>query len=234
MTPLPAFWSVHDVSPATIDRAAGLVERLERAGIAPLTMLVVPAGDWPEAAVEQLRAWAATGHLLAAHGWTHQAAARRTLGHRIHGFLLSRDAAEHLSRSEEEVESIVERSASWFTANGLPAPRLYAPPAWARGALPDREFHDLGFDLIETLTGITETATGKRRLLPLAGFEADTRFRAISVRVLNAGNLALARLSKRPIRIAVHPDDDRLLLSRQLDAWMTKRWKPLLPTHFRK
>ena len=88
----------------------------------------------------------------------------------------------------------------------------------------------MGFDLIETLRGITDTNTGKRRLLPLAGFEADTRLVAISVRVSNAANLALARHSKRPIGVAIHPDDETLLMSRRLDAWMAKRWRPLLPT----
>jgi predicted deacetylase len=230
VTPLPAFWSVHDVSSATIDRASALVERLDRAGITPLTILVVPAGDWPPLAIEQLRTWAARGHLLAAHGWSHEAVSHRTPGHRVHSFLISRDAAEHLSRSPAEIESLVERSASWFVARDLPAPTFYIPPAWAVGRLPARRFRGFGFALIETLTGVTDTNSGKRSLLPLAGFEADTRFRAISVRLLNALNLCLARLSKRPIRVAVHPGDAQLLLHRDLAAWTAKPWVPLLPT----
>ena len=229
MTPLPAYWSIHDVSPATFARAGHLVERLERAGIAPLTILIVPAGEWSSGAIELLRRWAASGHLLAAHGWSHRAVEQRSLFHRIHSFLLSRDAAEHLSRSRADVESIVGRSARWFGAHDLPAPALYVPPAWAAGRMSNRSLHGLGFGLIETLSGITETNTGKRRLLPLAGFEADTRFRAISVRALNTANLALARLLKRPIRIAVHPNDESLLLHRQLDAWIATRWRPLVP-----
>jgi uncharacterized protein len=230
VTPLPAFWSIHDVSPATLDRASALVEQFERAGITPLTVLVVPAGDWPPLAIEQLRTWAARGHVLAAHGWSHQAVTNRTLGHRVHSFLISRDAAEHLSRSPAEIESLVERSASWFVAQDLPAPTFYVPPAWAVGRLPASRFRGFGFALIETLTGVADTNTGKRRLLPLAGFEADTRFRAISVRLLNALNLSLARLSKRPIRVAVHPNDAQLLLQMDLAAWTVKPWLPLLPT----
>lgn len=229
MTPLPAFWSIHDVSPTTVERATRLVDRLERAGIAPLTILIVPAGDWPSEAIGQLRTWAARGHLLAAHGWSHRAVEHRSFRHRIHSLLLSRDAAEHLSRSRADVESIVGRGARWFVAHDLPAPTFYVPPAWAAGPLSNRSLRGMGFGLIETFAGITETNTGKRRLLPLAGFEADTRFRAICVRALNTANLGLARLSKRPIRVAVHPDDERLLLHRQLDAWTTRRWLPLIP-----
>lgn len=226
---LPAFWSIHDVSPATLDRASHLVDRLEGAGIAPLTILIVPAGDWPSEAVEQLRTWAERGHLLAAHGWSHRAVERRSFFHRVHSLVLSRDAAEHLSRPRADVKSIVDRSAHWFVAHDLPAPAFYVPPAWAAGQISNRGLHARGFELIETLTGITDTNTGKRRFLPLAGFEADTRFRAIFVRILNGANLALARLTRRPIRVAVHPDDERLLLHDQLDAWMTMRWLPLVP-----
>lgn len=229
MTPLPAFWSIHDVSPATLERATHLVDRLEGAGIAPLTLLIVPAGDWPAEAIEQLRTWAGRGHLLAAHGWSHRAVERRSLFHRIHSLVLSRDAAEHLSRSREGVETIVGYSARWFVAHDLPAPAFYVPPAWAAGRLSNRTLHARGFELIETLVGITDTNSGKRRFLPLAGFEADTRFRAIALRVLNEANLAFARLTRRPIRVAVHPDDERLLLRGQLDAWMAMRWLPIVP-----
>lgn len=222
-------WSVHDVSAANIERATHLVERLEQAGIKPLTILVVPEGDWPPEAIDRLRDWAAEGHLLAAHGWSHRALDRPDLWHRFHSAVLSRDAAEHLSRSRTEVASIVERSAAWFAAHGLPSPTFYVPPAWAVGRLPVRAYWKFGFDAVETLTGITATRTGKHRLLPLAGFEADTRFRQVSVRCLDWLNLCIARVSGRPIRIAVHPTDEDLLLRSDLDDWVARPWRQNVP-----
>jgi predicted deacetylase len=121
----------------------------------------------------------------------------------------------------------VHRSRDWFIANGLPAPALYVPPAWGVGKLSRATLHRAGFAQLETLGGITSVRTGKSKLLPLAGFEADTDFRAAFVRASNALNLVLARVTKRPIRVAVHPGDERLLLHRKLDEWIAKRWTPL-------
>lgn len=209
---MPALWSVHDVMPGTFERCARIVARLEAAGVGPLSILVTPAGEWPPEAVAELRAWAARGHELAAHGWTHKSPPPKGLYHRIHSLVLSRDAAEHLGRSRAEAAEIVTRSRDWFAANGLPTPVFYVPPAWAMGAMPMREMRELGFTRVETLMGVHDIRRGSLRLLPLAGFEADTWFRAVSLRALNAINVLLGRVTRRPVRFAVHPDDFELRL----------------------
>ncbi|MEP7214603.1 MAG: polysaccharide deacetylase family protein [Anaerolineaceae bacterium] len=224
-----AIWSIHDVSPATVNAAVAIAERLTAAGIGPFCVLVVPAGDWPEGALAQLRAWSAEGHLLAPHGWTHRAPKPRGLYHRLHSLLLSREAAEHLGRSKAGVREIVENGRAWFEANDLPAPIFYIPPAWAMGVLPLREMAGYGFERVETLTGIWDARKRRTRLLPLIGFEADTRFRAASLHVLNAINITLARLSGRPLRIGIHPDDGHLLLADDLDRWIRRAPGALLP-----
>lgn len=228
MKKIPAIWSVHDVSPATIGRAAGLLERLRAAGISPVEILVVPEGDWPVEAIEQLREWSDAGHVLAAHGWSHRAPARKSVGHQVHSLLLSRDAAEHLSRDRKEVGALVRQSVEWFAANGLPPPSSYVPPAWALGRLPVRAYARLGVRNVESLTGLWSTG-GKLRMLPLAGFEADNQFRAVSLRALNWLNLQAAKLTGRPIRVSVHPFDAELLLAGDLKAWLRIPWSPLLP-----
>lgn len=224
-----AIWSIHDVSPATIDAAAAIAARLTAAGIGPFCVLIVPAGVWTDAALAQLRAWAAAGHLIAPHGWTHLAPRPDGLYHRLHSFLLSRNAAEHLGRGKGEVREIVENGRAWFEAAGLPPPTFYVPPAWAMGALPLPEMRGYGFERVETLCGIWDAKRGRTRLLPLAGFEADTRFRAVALRVLNAANEGLARLSQRPLRIAIHPSDSKLLLSRDLARWIRAAPEAVLP-----
>lgn len=228
MRHLRAIWSVHDVSPATIERCARHVAALEAHGIAPIQILVVPAGDWPEAAIGQLRAWAASGHELVAHGWSHRAHTPRDLGHRLHALLISRDAGEHLGLSRAEVAALVRQSTAWFAAHDLSEPSSYVPPAWALGRLPARAYGRFGIRTVESLTGFIDTRTGRRTFLPLAGFEADTTARAVSLRALNWTNFQLARATGRPIRVAVHPFDDELRLASDLERWMQLPWEPVL------
>lgn len=224
-----AIWSIHDVSPSTINAATVIAERLTAAGIGPFCVLVVAAGEWPQSALAQLRAWSTEGQVLAAHGWTHHAPKPRGLYHRLHSVLLSRDSAEHLGRSKTEIREIVTNGRAWFVANNLPMPTFYVPPAWAMGALPLSEMSRLGFERVETLTGIWDAKKRRTRRLPLAGFEADTRVRAISLRLLNTVNLGLARLSGRPLRIGIHPNDGRLLLADDLERWIGAAPEAVLP-----
>ena len=175
-----------------------------------------------------LGALAQQGYIFG-HGWTHIAPKPRGLYHRLHSLLLSRDAAEHLGRSEGEIRQVIEKGRSWFAANGLPAPTFYVPPAWAMGALRLNEMATYGFHRVETLTGIWDAERRRTRLLPLIGFEADTRFRAISLRVLNAANIMLAKLSRRPLRIGIHPSDSGLLLAHDLARWIRAAPEAVLP-----
>jgi len=208
-------WSVHDVTPSTLDRAAEIVDLLVASGAGPLAVLVVPDGQWTDDQIAPLRRWEHDGHMLAAHGWSHHAEPPRGVYHRLHSALLSRDAAEHLGRSRGDVLDIVRRGEAWFGAAGLQPPRLYVPPAWALGALPLAAFDETSFRWVETLSGIYDTRSRRWHRLPLVGFEADTRFRARSLRMLNAANLALGAALRRPVRAGVHPDDLSLLLARE-------------------
>lgn len=213
---LTSIWSLHDVSAGSFELAETIVNRLSAAGVHPLCILIIPSGDWGARQLETLHRWEREGHTLAGHGWSHRSAPPRTIHHRLHSFFFSRDAAEHLGRTHDEVREIVTRSAQWFTSVGLAAPALYVPPAWALGDLPLRSFDQTPFSWVETLTGVYSVRANRFTRLPLVGFEADTRFRAFVLRVLNGMNRFVARATRRPIRVAVHPHDFDLLLSRDL------------------
>ncbi len=226
---MEAAWSVHDVSPGTVAWADQMVNRLVSHGIAPLTILVIPDGDWPPAAVESLRRWEAAGHVLALHGWDHHARRPAGIYHRLHSRLLSRDAAEHLGRGREEMLARIERGRAWFRSNGLSEPAFYVPPAWALGAVRVRDLGRIGFRQVETLTAIHDTSSGGRRLLPLVGFEADTLWRSAALRFSNAVNRGIARLSGRPLRVAIHPGDGTSGLAGDLDRCIGRGWRAVLP-----
>ncbi len=220
-----ALVSVHDVTPGDLPRILRILDLLEEAGVPPPTLLVVPGRDWTAETLAVLRALVAKGHRLAGHGWAHRCDAPRTLFHQLHGLLISRDQAEHLSKPREELLALVRRCFDWFGATGLPAPELYVPPAWALGALTRDDLSTLPFRWYEVLGGLIHGGTGRMRWLPLVGFEADTRFRQASLKVLNGLNAGLARLTARPVRISLHPPDLDCLLKRDLETLVREPWR---------
>lgn len=220
-----AILSIHDLMPDTLPRVLGIVELLRDEGAPPATLLVVPGRRWSGESLAWLRRLEEEGYPLAAHGWEHSAPRPRTLWHRLHARLISRDQGEHLSRSRAELVEMVRRSAAWFDEVGLIRPGLYVPPAWALGALTRTDLVDLPFRRYEVLPGLIDGETGRLHLLPLAGFEADTRTRKRSLRVFNRLNVSLALRTGRPLRISIHPFDLGHLLSRDLVGLIRGGWR---------
>ena len=208
--------SIHDVMPSTLQSVGELLELCQQSGIEKTTLLVVPGKHWLQADLHQLRQWVDEGIEIAGHGWTHHCGSIKTVFHRVHSRLLSRNVAEHLSRSSSEIESLIHRCHDWFQQQGLPRPKLYVPPAWALGSLRKSSLSSLPFNLIETLSGLIDVRSQKRIRLPLFGFEADTLFRQWSLRSFNASARILASCTATPARIAIHPFDHQLRLAEHL------------------
>ena len=225
--PLTPIVSIHDVMPASLADVSAILALLERHGIGPVTLLVVPGLDWTADQVATLGRWQKAGHPLAGHGWLHRAEAIRGLTHRLHSLALSRDAAEHLALDAGAIAALVQRCFDWFPANGLAAPDLYVPPAWALGAIPRSRLRDLPFRFYELLSGIVEARSQRLVRLPLVGFEADTAWRAWALRRWNTINLGYARRHPLPLRIAIHPRDLRLRLSGDCTALIAALKKPV-------
>ena len=221
-----AIVSVHDVMPATLGGVNRILSLLDEARIPPPTLLVVPGKDWTPDALEVLREFAERGHPLAGHGWTHKSVyGSRTLYHRLHGLLISRNEAEHLSRAPEEIAERVRKCYDWFPSVDLPAPELYVPPTWALGALSPNTLKSLPFRWYEVLRGFIDARTGKARWLPLVGFEADTTFRKVGVRFWNTLNTAVANGMRDPLRISIHPGDLDLFLGDDLKKMVQNPWR---------
>jgi predicted deacetylase len=212
--------SVHDVMPHTLDRVTDIILMLEAAGAGAASLLVVPDTGWTGGTLDRLHDLLARGNTLAGHGWRHECAGIRGFRHRLHSALISRNVAEHLALDAVGIEALIRRCSEWFPRNGLPQPDTYVPPAWAMGCIADERLYGLGFRYFETLTGILDAGTGRFRALPLAGFEADTRLRALALRTLNGISLALTTPG-RPLRLAIHPDDRELLLAGHLERLIT-------------
>jgi predicted deacetylase len=227
--PSKAIWSVHDVSSQAFEDARRILETLEAAEVRPLCVLVVPDGAWSVGQIDVIRGWERAGHMLGLHGWSHRAVLPRTLYHRLHAALFSRDIAEHLGRGEAEIAALIAQGERWFADHDLRPPALYVPPAWALGALPLAAFDGTPFRWVETLTGIYDVRARRHRRLPLVGFEADTLVRQVALRASNRANEALAAATGRPLRIAVHPHDPELRLNADLTRHIRGATGAVLP-----
>ena len=216
---MQALLSVHDVMPATLDRTAAILERLPAACRRGTLLLVVPGLPWRDEQVARLRRWQAEGLRLAGHGWHHEAGAIRGLYHRLHSLLLSRRAAEHLALGPGEIAELLARCHAWFAGQDLEPPDYYVPPAWAMGRADPGILRDSPFRWFETTAGLYDSEAGRFLRLPLAGFEADTRARRLFLQAWNGLNRRLAS-PRRPLRLAIHPDDWSLHLASQLEAFL--------------
>lgn len=215
-----ALVSIHDLMPETMDRAQAILEWLKQQSIPPVTLLVVPNKGWSSAGIDQLRRLADVGHPLAAHGWCHKTEPRRPW-HRLHAALISRNVAEHLALDSAGILKLMQQSHQWFHEHGLPAPKLYVPPAWALGGITPKHLAELPFAQIETTSGLLQRDASGRyvmRRLPLTGYEADTAFRAVILRKWNNWQVRSAEKTRKPLRISIHPNDFQLRLRDQLEA----------------
>jgi len=212
--------SIHDVMPSTLDRVERIFARLNPAGLSPVTLLVVPGTGWRDAHLDRLRAMLGAGAELAGHGWTHEVRQVRGIKHRLHSALISRRAGEHLALPPRRILRLMLENHRWFARHGLPEPRLYVPPAWAMGPIPRRLLDRLPFEFYETLAGVYSANDRLFHRLPMAGFEADTAFRAVTVGAFNRLNRAWARAGGRPLRLGIHPDDFELKLADDLQAML--------------
>jgi len=207
--------------PETLALTGGILERLHAAGLGLATLLVVPGRNWQAGDFDELRQFCDAGAELAGHGWTHRADAPRDLEHRLHSLLISRNAAEHLSLTADETAALIQRCHDWFAEHQLPQPGLYVPPAWAMGRVSRARLDQLPFSRYETLTGVYDAAKRHFILSPMVGYEADTWLRALPVRAWNALNRGLAG-ERRPLRVAIHPQDFDLKLANDLERLVEK------------
>ena len=207
--------SIHDVMPHTLPGVHSLVELIPEQQKPKALLLIVPGLEWSSEQMDALKQFRDDGFAIAGHGWQHQAPHIRSFYHRLHSLLVSRQVAEHLSYTREELHALLLRNYEWFEQHKLPLPETYVPPAWAMGKLTGKDFKDLPFRYYETTQGLYDSATDRFKRLPLVGFEADTWLRENFLRPWNSLNRWLSSPTK-PLRISLHPYDLDYRLREQL------------------
>lgn len=230
---LRALISVHDLMPETMPAVRRTLRRLEHHGLAPVTLLVVPGLDWTAGGIAELRQLQRDGYRLAGHGWRHRADRLGGLYHRLHSLFLSRRVAEHLALDSAGIIALIQRCHAWFGDQGLDAPSLYVPPAWAMGKVSFEQLRDgCPFPLYERFDGVvvaeaSVSPTSQLQRLPLLGYEADSALRAPILRAWNHWNRHRSVRTGRPIRIGIHPYDIELGLARDLERDLAGPTEPI-------
>lgn len=218
--------SIHDVMPHTLDGVRALAALIPEQQKPKTLLLVVPGVRWSPMQIDTLKQFCDAGFSLAGHGWQHKTPYIRGFYHRLHSFLISRNVAEHLSYSVDELKDLLRKNYEWFDRQKLPLPETYVPPAWAMGRLSRGDLQELPFRYFEDTQGIYDRSMDTYKRLPLAGFEADTRFRENFLRPWNIFNRWLSSTT-RPLRISLHPGDLEYRLSQQLRQFIEtiEYWK---------
>ena len=220
MSSITALISVHDVMPETFSEVEYCLQQLNHIAPEKITLLVVPGKLWSEAQIHQLHVWQQQGFQLAAHGWEHRCKTPANLHHKLHSLLISRNVAEHLSCSEQELKQLLARSHDWFVDNDFQSPIIYVPPAWAMGRFSKSALIDSPFRIYENLHSVIDLKNNQQYTLPLLGFEADNVLRAVFLRGFNRINWWLAKYQKRPLRIGIHPFDFNYHIANQLSQFL--------------
>ena len=191
---------IHGVMPETLPAVRALVDRLERHGRAPATLLVVPGREWRPGELAELRRWRDQGHELGGQGWSCRAPAGRWPWPR------SRAPAEHLACDADGVVRLIRRCRSWFDEHDLGAPRLYVPPRWEMGRVRRLDIRSAGFRYFEYPQGFYDARIGVFQRVPRLGFDAVTAWGALLRRGLNRQALEASRRYGW-LRVVVRPQD---------------------------
>jgi len=214
--------SIHDVSPQSLPEVRNILNKLSQMQFSKVILLIIPGEQWTEDDINLLKNYQQTGYILAGHGNIHQCQSIKTNFHRLHSLLISRDVAEHLSLTTNQIKILILSCYQWFIDHGFEPPDLYVPPAWAMGKISRKNLVQLPFRFYESISGIYDSKIDSFHYMPLLGFEADTFLRKISVNMFNTINWHYARIFDKTIRIVIHPNDFQLLLANDLELYLAK------------
>jgi len=204
---IPAFVSIHDLMPDTLEKVSTILDLAASIPASHIYLLVVPNLDWTPKQIDQLRRWQNAGHQIVGHGWVHRCSEISTAYHRIHSLLISRDVAEHLSLSCEQVINLIGDCYQWLEQHGFVDVCWYVPPAWAMGSISRQQLQALPFRFYETQTGVYDSEQDRFHRIPLVGYEADTLTRSVFLRAFNFANGLAAKMTRLPVRVSIHPFD---------------------------
>ncbi|GBD30121.1 hypothetical protein HRbin32_01221 [bacterium HR32] len=208
--------SVHDVAPPNLAAVRTLLSLLDRLGVRPRVLKVVPnfAGRWPLAEspelVRLLQAEVRSGSEVVLHGYTHRTAGslQARWPTRLRARWFAAQDAEFLSLSPDEAERRLRAGLEQLRTVGLQAEGFCAPgwlaPAWLGPLL-----RALGFGYHVTMGSVHDLATGRRLLAPWFGSVGTGGLHEFLVHVGGTLGAGAARTPYPLVKVFFHPQSPR-------------------------
>ena len=203
--------SIHDVAPSTLEPVSSLLASLDRAGIRPRVLKVIPnaQGRWPlqgsPELVRLLQAEAESGSEIVLHGFTHESAGRLRGAPwtRLRARLFSPFSGEFLTLDGMAMRERLTAGRQALEQCGL-KPRGFCSPGWLATAQLDQALIDCGFDYRIDLMSVKDLRRGRRLLTPWLGYMgADV----LQERLVGAANILTSTAARRAplIKVFFHP-----------------------------
>jgi hypothetical protein len=206
--------SIHDVAPATVDASKRWLEMTERHGMVA-SLLVIP-GEWrghsmsnePEFA-EWLHRATARGHEVVLHGWEHRAVhdPSTSLMRRAHAHLRARGCAEFAALQPNAARHLLQLGMGTLARHGF-RPEGFVPPGWMALRSTDEVLREFGFAYTTTQWEVRDLRAGVSYRIPSTSQRPGSVFTTPAARAMVITTRRFAQ-QRRPIRIALHPDDLR-------------------------
>jgi uncharacterized protein len=220
--------SLHDVTPRHAPAIRQILTWLEKRGLPPAQLLVVPDfhGEWPLSAYpdfcQELRTLGESGHELVLHGYYHREDRRVQqnapgFGERFQRKFMTAGEGEFLALSSLEAGELLDKGLyMWNQAELGAMPQGFIPPAWLHRADLDEALWKRGFQWTENHSGF-RFRDGTCLEAPVVTWASRDAVRRIGSRVFCP---AAVMLQKRAplLRLAIHPHDfDHPALIRSID-----------------
>lgn len=198
--------AVHDVSPETLVETRFLLGALDRMGIRPRVLKVIPEHLLDCAPLgDLLRAEQDMGSEIVQHGFSHRQAGplRGPLQRRLRAALFAGNAAEFLSLSAEETASRLADGREILLGAGLRVTGFCAP-----GWLAATDLHPIlrqaGFLYDVLMTGVVDLASSRRIWTDWIGYMGASSMQERLVGIADAINRAAAPLFTA-LKVFIHP-----------------------------
>lgn len=204
--------SIHDVSPFTREAVTAVLAGLARAGVARVSLLVVPDyhhrgnitadpafGAW-------LRELTAAGHEPVLHGYHHQRVRRPGESPRTRFFtrFYTADEGEFFDIGRDAARELLLRGRAEVARCAGAEPAGFIAPAWLLSPEGEAAARELGFAYTTRLESMIELASGRVHLSQSLCWSTRAAWRRASSLLWNA--LLFRRLRQNPLlRISIHP-----------------------------
>ena len=222
--------SLHDVAPPTQAECTMLIDLVEDHGVRA-SLLVVP-GPWKgpsmrssSAFVRWLRTLEARGHEIVVHGWEHHAADDEAVsapfGERVRARVLARGCAEFAHLGRTEARRRAGRSLRVLRDAGCHT-RGFVPPGWLISGEAVRGLRDLGLEYTATRSGVLDLVTQTTIDVPAYCQRSGSPLSRPGAAIVDA--LVATRIrNRRPVRVALHPQDATSAHLRSASARLVRR-----------